>query len=56
MSKFRVYAEVTTRCYIDVDAESEEQALAIGEDTDGGDFISEEDTGDWKVYQATKIS
>ena len=49
---YRVYAEVSTRCYLDVEASSEEEALQIGEDADGGDFISEEDTGDWSVYQA----
>lgn len=53
---YRVYAEVSTRCYIDVEADSEAEALQIGEETDGGDFITEENTGDWSVYQATKKS
>lgn len=53
---YRVYAEVSTRCYLDVQASSEEEALQMGEDADGGDFISEEGGGDWSIYQATKIS
>jgi len=53
--KFRVYAEVTTRCYMDVEAKNADEALQMGKDADGGDFITEEDTGDWHVYQATKI-
>lgn len=53
---YRVYAEVSTRCYLDVEADSEDEALEIGKDADGGDFISEEEGGDWRVYQADKIS
>lgn len=53
---YRVYAEVSTRCYIDVEASSKEEALEIGRDTDGGDFIADDEhAGDWNVYQATKL-
>lgn len=56
LKKFRVFAEVSNRCYIDVNATTEDEAMALAENIDGGDFISDEQSGDWKVYQATKIS
>ena len=36
---YRIYADMNTLLYLDVEAESEEQALAIANETDGGDFI-----------------
>lgn len=58
MSKktFRVFAEVTTSCYLDVEAETEEEALAIGQDADGGEFTTQDDDGYWDVYSAVEIS
>ena len=46
--KFRVWAKCTSWCYLDVDADSEEDALEIGRETDGGEFIPTED-GDWST-------
>ena len=46
MAKYRVEAEFTYWGYVDVDAESEEEAWDIAEDIDGGDF--EEMPGTWK--------
>jgi hypothetical protein len=54
--KFRVFAEISNRCYIDVEARTEDEARAKAEDIDGGEFIYDEDSGDWDIIKATKIS
>lgn len=54
MAKFRVYAESTSNYYIEVEAENEEQAKEIAENTDGGDFI-EDGSGSWDITNADKI-
>jgi hypothetical protein len=41
MPTYRVYAKATTYFYLDVKAESETEALEIGERADGGDFIED---------------
>ena len=46
MAKYRVWAKSNSYCYLDVEAESIEEAREIGYDTDGGEFI--EDSGDWE--------
>lgn len=46
---FRVQAEVITFCYLDVKADSAEEANQIAEDTDGGDFITSEKGGDFVI-------
>ena len=38
MKKYRVYAKYVTRCYLDVEANSEEEAYEKAEEADGGDF------------------
>lgn len=52
--QYRVYATMTTQLYLDVEAESEDEALELAENTDGGDFT--EDTsflsGSWDVTHA----
>ena len=42
---FRVYAKVITYCYIDIDANSKEEAEDIAMDTDGGDFVNQDESG-----------
>ena len=49
MPRYRVWAECITDCYLDVDAESEEEAFAIAEEADGGDFITDMAGGDFRV-------
>lgn len=50
---FRVRAEVITYCYLDVKAESIEQANEIASKTDGGDFTSEnEESGVFNVLDS----
>ena len=51
MAKFRVMYKSTDYVYLDVEADSLEEAKEIAENTDGGEFI-EDGTGDWK-YEYT---
>ena len=48
---FRVQAEVITYCYIDVEADSIEEANEIAGQIDGGDFISS-DEGDFNILDS----
>lgn len=45
--KYRVMYKSTEYLYIDVEADSIEEAKEIAENTDGGEFI-EDGVGDWK--------
>lgn len=38
MAKFIVYAKMTSYCYVEVEANSPEEAEMIAEDIDGGEF------------------
>ena len=40
---------MTSYAYLDVEAETAEEAYAIADSTDGGEFISDEFKGDWEV-------
>lgn len=51
---FRVWAECTSYCYLIVDADSEEEAMDIARDADGGDFMQTSD-GDWVVTEAVEL-
>lgn len=51
MAKYRVWAECISDVYLDVEAESEDEAIEIANETDGGDFITS-DYGDWKIGSA----
>lgn len=48
MATYRVWAKTVSYCYLDIDADSEENALRVAEETDGGEFIPTED-GDWEI-------
>ena len=54
MAKYRVWAECISDVYLDVEADSEEEALAIASEADGGEFIDSGD-GDWKMGSAYKL-
>lgn len=54
LKRFRVFAILTETTYIDVEAENENAAMDIARQTDGGDFLSE-DNGDWEVTHAEEI-
>lgn len=51
---YRVYATMTTELYLDVEAESEDEAMDIAKDTDGGEFIELDPyfSGSWDVTHA----
>ncbi len=53
--KFRVWAKMDDYLYLDVEAESKEEAVAIAEEADGGDFTSEGALGDWEIKEAVEI-
>ena len=48
MAKYRVWAEMTTYCYIDVEAQNEDEAYNIAKGIDGGEFITSND-GHWEI-------
>ena len=48
MALYRVWAVMETDCYLDVEADSIEDAMDVAYDTDGGDFITS-DSGDWRI-------
>jgi hypothetical protein len=52
---YRVFARISGRCYLDVEASSEDEAMTIGVETDGGDFIDMEKGGGWQVESAEKL-
>ena len=54
MAKYRVWAQSITDVYIDVEADDEEQAREIAEETDGGDF-SESPYGEWIIGEVYKL-
>ena len=52
MPKFRVWAKMTSYAYLEIEADTKEEAEKIAEDTDGGEFIST-DGGDWEILDET---
>ncbi len=52
--KYIVNAEMVTNCYLEVEANNEEEALAIAENTDGGEFVTDDDpnSGSWIITDA----
>ena len=55
--KFRVEAEFITYGFIIVEAETSEQANEIAENTDGGDFVTIENDGDFNILStATRVA
>ena len=48
--KYSVMAVMESYCYLDVEATSKEEALEIAQDTDGGEFVEENEyDGDWRI-------
>lgn len=52
--KYRVWAESISYVYLEVEANSEDEALQIAEDADGGEF-TDSGNGDWKMGNAFPI-
>ena len=55
MAKYRVWAQSISDVYLDVEADSEEEALQIAEDADGGEFIDDPTGGDWIMGSVFEI-
>ena len=55
MAQFRVWAKAIDYCYLDVEANDEDEAFAIAAETDGGEFITEDCSGDWQLIDAEEI-
>ena len=53
MSKYRVRAKSITYVYIDIEANSEMEAMEAAEALDGGDY--HEDGGDWVYGQTCQL-
>lgn len=51
---FRVQAKATTYAYLDIEADSEDEAMEIANSTDGGDFITDDNQGNWEIIFAEK--
>ena len=49
--EYRVCAIMSIPCYLIVEAHDEDEAREIARDTDGGDFISDDNpfAGDWEI-------
>lgn len=50
--KYRVHAEVISDVYVDIEANSEEEALQIAEDMDGSEFVEDHCGGEFKITSA----
>ena len=53
--KYRVWAKITDYAYLDVEAESAEEAEKIARETDGGEFTSDGKYGDWEITDRTEV-
>jgi hypothetical protein len=52
---YRVWAVCESDCYIDVEAESEDEAKCIAEEIDGSQFTTS-DSGDWRITKACQLN
>lgn len=55
MKKFRVRALMTSVCYLEVEANDEEDAYRQGKDADGGIFVEEESEGSWEITDVKEM-
>ena len=54
MKTYRVWARMTTYCYLEVEAESKEEALNIAYEEDGGCFVEDDGPygcGSWDIME-----
>ena len=54
---YRVWAKMTNECYLDVMAESAEEAYDIGRNEDGADFSQDDNSyaGSWEVLRDPEV-
>lgn len=56
MAKYRVWAECISDVYLDVEADTPQEAWDIAYATDGGDFIDAGAySGDWKMCSVDSV-
>lgn len=55
-NRYKVFAKMTTYLYVHVDADSEDDAIDMAKNIDGGDFIPLNqgiiECGDWEITDA----
>lgn len=57
--KYRVLCTMSVDLYLDVEAESRDEAIEIAQFTDGGEFIGDTSYGvggDWNIYDAIELT
>ena len=55
MAMYRVWAQSISDVYLDVEAESEEEAYEIANEADGGEFVEYSCGGDWILGDIERI-
>ena len=55
MKTYRVWAKMTTYCYIDIEEENASYAMAEAEKIDGGEFIPDDSLGEWDILSADEL-
>ena len=59
MKTYRVYARYTSYCYIDVEAESEDNAYEKASEIDSGEFVTDDEKnyyyGSWNLYDCEEL-
>ena len=55
MKKYKVPATMYTYLYLEVSAESADEALAIARETDGAEFYEIKGLGDWELGEPAQI-
>jgi len=55
VEEFRVFATMTTTLCVNVYAVSQNNAMNIAKEIDGGEFVEVEELGEWNVYDAVSV-
>lgn len=54
MKTYRVWAKSISYCFVEIEAESENDAMEIAEEMDGGDF-EDSGVGDWIIDDVIEV-
>jgi len=54
MKKYNITAYYTTTCFVEIEAENEDDAYEIARNMDGGNFTST-DSGDWRIVDVEEV-
>lgn len=55
MKKYRAYATMTTKLYLDFEAENETEAWEIAEGRDGGAYVEIPTAGGWEIDKVEEV-